>query len=533
MSGKPTRRLFSRIIPFAFLAGLTIQAALRPALAYTLAGILPDDNPDYGAIDTFVEAKRQELKIPGMALGVVSRDKIVHLKGFGVAGPDGRSVTPQTPFQIGSVTKSFTALAVIQLVEAGKIDLDTPVQSYLPWFHVSGSGVEADAASAAITVRHLLSQTSGISTYDGNRFWTSRNSMESDVRRLASVTLSAPVGARFQYSNANSMIAALVIEAVTGQPYAEYVRQNIFDPLEMNRSFTSRAEAMPYGLASGYRFDFGIPRSAAGLQPSSMLPAGFLISTAEDLTHYMIAQLNEGRYGETSVISQDGLAELHDPAIPVGIDDQSYAMCWTVGPVNGMQGIWHNGDDGRFHATVILLPETRQGVVLLANASDFGLSLELDEIAKGAVSLLAGKQPGRPSRLLALAKTIFTIVVVVPVIQAAMIFWGRAVLRRWQLYTRPRPYSWQKSAMTILLPSLLNLLAAVLFLGVLPKGMGTPLVVILMIMPGFGALILIGGILGIILGLAWPLLAISALRSGEKSNHLAGPVDSTGLPTGE
>jgi CubicO group peptidase (beta-lactamase class C family) len=518
-------RSFSRLIVFAFLTGSVVSSGLGPALASTSGRTLLD----YNAIDTFVEAKRQELKIPGMALGIVSRDEVVHLKGFGVAGPDGRSVTPQTPFQIGSVTKSFTALAVMQLVEAEEIELDAPVQRYLPWFHVGGSGAEADAASAAITVRHLLTQTSGLSTYDGNRFWTSRNSMEADIRRLASVKLSAPVGAHFQYSNANSMIAALVIDAVTGQPYAESIRQNIFEPLEMVRSFTSRAEAVPYGLASGYRFDFGLPKPAAGLQPSSMLPAGFLISTAEDLTHYMIVQLNEGRFEETSVISQAGLAELHHPAIPVGVDEQSYAMGWIVGPVNGMPGIWHNGDDGRFHAMVILLPETRQGVVLLANASDFGLQLELDETAKGAASLLAERQPGPPSSLLAVAKTIFVIVMMVPVLQVAMILWGRGMLRHWRLSPQPRPKSRLKTTLTILLPFLLNLLAALVLLGVLPKATGTPLVLMLMMMPGFGSTILIGGILGIIFGLAWPLVASSALRLREKSNLLTAPADSIGL----
>ena len=419
MSSKPTyrayshhtRRFFSRLILFAFLIGLAIhiQPGLGTGLAYRLARILPAS--DYDTIDNFVEAKRQELKIPGMAVGIVSGDQIVHLKGFGIAGPDGRPVTPQTPFQIGSVTKSFTALAVMQLVEAGEIDLDAPVQRYLPWFHMGGSGAEADDASAAITIRHLLNQTSGLSTYDGNRFWTSRNSMETDIRRLGPMRLSAPVGVRWQYSNANFMIAALVIEAVTGQPYTEYIQQNVFEPLEMGRSFTSRAEAVPHGLAAGYHFVFGVPKPAAGLQPASLLPAGFLISTVEDLAHYMIAHLNEGRFGETSVISATGLAKLHHPAVQVGIDGESYAMGWTVGSVSGMPSIWHDGDDGRFHAIVILLPETRQGVVLLANASGYGLSQELNEIAKGAASLLAGKQPGPPSSLLAVAKTIFLIVV--------------------------------------------------------------------------------------------------------------------------
>ena len=114
-----------------------------------------------------------------------------------------------------------------------------------------------------------------------------------------------------------------------------------------------------------------------------------------------------------------------------------------------------------------------------------------------------------------------------------MIFWGRAVLRRWRLHPQTRPHRQLKTAMTILLPSLLNLLAALLLLVALPKGIGHPLVLLLIVAPDFGAILLTGGILGIVLGLTWPLLASSVLRLGEKSNHLVKPADSMSLLTRE
>ncbi len=88
--------------------------------------------PDFAAIDAFIEAEMRAARIPGMALGIVQGDRIVHLQGFGVADPSGRQVTPQTPFHIASVTKPFTALAIMQLVDQGKLDLDAPVQRYIP-----------------------------------------------------------------------------------------------------------------------------------------------------------------------------------------------------------------------------------------------------------------------------------------------------------------------------------------------------------------------------------------------------------------
>src|SRR6184192_3535553 len=113
--------------------------------------------PDIASIDAYISAQMQANHIPGVALGLVHNDQIVHLRGFGTADQSGRAVTPQTPFILASVSKSFTALAIMQLVEAGKVELDAPVQRYLPAFQVADP-----VASAQITVRHLLQHTSGI-----------------------------------------------------------------------------------------------------------------------------------------------------------------------------------------------------------------------------------------------------------------------------------------------------------------------------------------------------------------------------------
>ncbi|HSR30120.1 MAG TPA: serine hydrolase domain-containing protein, partial [Anaerolineae bacterium] len=197
---------------------------------------------DFAAIDAYVTTQRNDLGIPGMALGIVQGGQIAHLQGFGVAGPSGRMVTPQTPFYIGSVTKSFTALAVMQLVEAGKIDLDAPVQTYLPWFELADK-----EAAAKITVRNLLNHTTGISTKDGNRNLFSQQGLEEAVRGLGNVSLTEPVGTTYQYSNLNYTIAGLIVEKVSGQSYADYVPQHIFRPLDMRHSYASQALAQADG----------------------------------------------------------------------------------------------------------------------------------------------------------------------------------------------------------------------------------------------------------------------------------------------
>ena len=113
--------------------------------------------PGFTAIDAYIRRQMKDARIPGLALGIVHDGRPVHLRGFGRADDSGRAFTPQTPFFIGSNSKSFTALAVMQLAEAGKLDLDAPVRRYIPWFRVADP-----EASALITVRHLLNQTSGL-----------------------------------------------------------------------------------------------------------------------------------------------------------------------------------------------------------------------------------------------------------------------------------------------------------------------------------------------------------------------------------
>jgi CubicO group peptidase (beta-lactamase class C family) len=202
----------------------------------------------FAAIDEYVTARMRAARIPGLALGIVKGDRIVYLKGYGRAGPSGRPVTPQTPFIIGSITKSFTALAVLQLVEAGKVELDAPVQRYIPWFRVADP-----KASAQITVRQLLNQTSGLPQIYETQFWTGQDegALERVVRFLKKVELNRPVGKGFGYSNANYEVLGLIVQTVSGQTYEETIRQSIFAPWTCRIVSPHRGGYAPrYGLGA-------------------------------------------------------------------------------------------------------------------------------------------------------------------------------------------------------------------------------------------------------------------------------------------
>jgi CubicO group peptidase (beta-lactamase class C family) len=390
------------------MAALTLSAC-GPAAAWSAVNG-PGGQPDFNVIDAYLQTEVNDLRIPGAAVGIVHRGQIVHLQGFGSAGPTGGPVTPQTPFVIGSVAKSFTALAVMQLVEAGRVELDAPVQRYLPWFRVTDPG-----DSRAITVRQLLNQTSGLSEAAGlQAMYQPARTLEEQVRALANAPLAAPPGKAWAYSNANYQALGLIVEAASGQPYGRYVEQHIFAPLGMAHSFTAPQEAA--GLASGHQYWFGIPRAESPEYRSDFLPAGFLISSVEDMSHYLIAQMNGGRYGAASVLSPAGVQELQRPAVKSTLGgDSYYAMGWHRTTVNGLPIIGHDGATHDMHAIVVMVPGSQWGIVLLTNSEswlyeDLG---QPDEIAFNVAAMLTGQSVSRnngvgPYLLFDLLAAVFT-----------------------------------------------------------------------------------------------------------------------------
>jgi len=186
------------------------------------------------------------------------------------------------------------------------------------------------------------------------------------------------------------MIAGLIVEKVSGLSYVDYVHENIFEPLDMQHSYASRSPAVADGLAEGHIYMFGQVFRNEGPHPPVYLPAGALITSVEDMTHYMIAQLNDGRYGENHILSPRGTDELHDPAIQM-VGDKYYGMGWIASSVDGISAVYHNGDAGRNHSVVILMPDSDSGIALLANASGFEQVQQVDDIGSGIFYMLNGK----------------------------------------------------------------------------------------------------------------------------------------------
>ena len=314
----------------------------------------------FASIDAYVAERMRSARIPGVSVAIVAGDRVAYLKGFGRADASGRSVTPQTPFLLGSVTKSMTALAVLQLVDQRKVDLDAPVQRYIPWFRTADS-----SASARITVRHLLTMTSGLPQSYETQLWTEGDAraLERTVRHLRTAELTGPVGRAVGYSNANYETLGLIIQAVSGMSYEEYMQRRVFAPLDMRNTFVSQEAARPHGMASGHRWWFGIPVAATLPDHRAELPAGYVIASAEDMSHYMIAELNDGRYGGESVLSPRGMALRHTAPPP-----ERYGFGWEFTRSHGRVLINHEGGTANFQSSLFIDPDARVGVFVAANA---------------------------------------------------------------------------------------------------------------------------------------------------------------------
>ncbi|MBN2115816.1 MAG: beta-lactamase family protein [Anaerolineales bacterium] len=416
----------------------------------------------------------RSLNIPGVSLAIVEGDQIVHLRGFGHTQPGGEAPKPETPFIIGSLSKSFTALAVMQLVEAGKIDLDAPVQRYLPWFRIVDP-----QASAQMTVRHLLNQTSGLPTSAGEiqlaDFDDRPDAAERQARALVALKLTRPVGSEFEYSNANYNLLGLIIESASGESYPDYIQTHIFTPLGMSHSYTSHAIAKQNGLVVGHQYWFAHPFAVPDMPaPRGSLATGQLISSAEDMSRYMITMLNGGRYGETQILSEDGIAELHHGVAEfsqMGVSFGKYGMGWFVDESGPTRMLWHSGTTPDFGAFMTLLPEQNRGMILLYNANHHWMVPVLSDFGSGVAALLAGEQP-EPIPFIGIFPWLLRGQLLIPFLQIVGVVTTLRLLRRWRLDPGRRPGGGHLWSRHILLPLIPNLLIASTLIPMLGKTRG-------------------------------------------------------------
>lgn len=351
------------------------------------------DEATLAEVEEYLETQRSELGLPGMAAGIVRGDKVVLLRGFGETEADGVTVRPETPFLIASLSKSMTALALMQLVEEGRVDLDAAVSTYLP---------ELGPGGDEVGVRDLMHHRSGLTTYTGVEPFAGElgSSLQTNVERLGPLFKSS---APYEYSNANYDTMALIVERVSGIGFAEYMEQRVFEPLDMTHSFVDVTQAAEAGLAHGhYRWLFLGYREHTPPMPPGLAASHTMFSSAEDLTHFLIAHLNGGAYRGNRLVSEESVRVLHQPRAYDSDPDIGYAGGWRVEPSfppdipdgrSDLTTLWHSGGSSAYRGVMWMMPEVEVGFVVLANGNDITDESLLPQVAQGVKSLLFDLEP--------------------------------------------------------------------------------------------------------------------------------------------
>ncbi len=332
-------------------------------------------------VDDIVNAELKRQAVPGISVAVVRAGKIVKAEGYGLANAElNVRATPQTVYQIGSVSKQFIAAGIMLLVQDGKLSLDDKAGKYL---------AATPAESQAITVRHLLTHTAGI-VNEPPGFDPSRIQRDADVVKSAypSPLLFAP-GADWTYSNTGYFALAEIIRVVSGEPWEVFFQKRLFQPLAMTSTRTTTTEVVPNG-ASGYAPMNGKMSSTPPFV--AVRPSGAFLSTVLDLAKWE-AVLSAG-----SLLSPQTLNQMWTPVRLNGGGMYAYGFGWQVDTVAGHKRVHHSGTMPGFRATIQRYVDDEVTVIVLANAGNSDSGSIARAIAESYVPALVEPRAAAPQR---------------------------------------------------------------------------------------------------------------------------------------
>lgn len=447
-------------------------------LALVLSTTLRASAPD-GSIKSFLDREMPESGMPGVAYAVVADGKITSMGARGVMRIGGdRKITPDTAFLTGSISKSFTALAVMQLVEAGKIHLDARLSDYLVGF--------SGRAAGAVTIRQLLSHTSGFSTRQGNtppaKSSHGKDALAERVEQLEDVTPAYRPGTRWEYSNTNYQILGRVIEVVSGETYQVYVTNHILQPLGMKHSFVADGKVHE-AMATGHRPWFGTEQPmTTNRTVRATAPQGGIVASASDLARYLIMMMD----GKDDVLSAADKALMMRPASKVS---PFYGFGWFVDSSKGT--VWHGGTSPGVETLATMIPAEKKAVIVLVNAgSGLGFA-ETASLRDGITARALGLENDSEGSRWPL-KTLFIALVLLPIVYVFSMVW--AWLRRDRL--RAKSGSGLFGLFSLWFPLLTTLAAAWVCLSLVPSLNGAPLGTVIVFQPDLGWTLIANAVTG-------------------------------------
>jgi len=390
------RLIVCGIVSLLALAGSGPRVSAQSPAAAGIAAD-PDVQGAQRLFSAWMDAQMLERRLPGIAVGVVADQDLVWAAGFGFADVTARvPMTPQTKFRMASHSKLFTATAVMQLRELGKLRLDDPVSKYLPWFTVKPS----DADDPPITIEELLTHSSGLPREAGAH-WTTYEFPTSDQLRELMPARVAPFApeVRWKYSNLAYSVAGMIVEAVSGRKWADYVQREIFQPLGMSASSVDQNVS---GLAVGY--GPRMPDNSRTIRPfidaRGMAAATGVTSTVEDMAKFASAQFRKGRRGGAQILSTGSLREMHRVRVLENNWTQGNAIGFAVRKAGDKIYVSHGGSYPGYQTNTMLWPDGKVAVIVLTNADDgnpAALATELMNTVGQAVARASSKPAPTPT----------------------------------------------------------------------------------------------------------------------------------------
>jgi CubicO group peptidase (beta-lactamase class C family) len=360
----------SIVAALASLSVAAVSASAQPstpgaAVDARIQALIPD-------LETYVAAGMKAFDVPGIALGIVSGDRLVYAKGFGVRGKAGAlPIDPRTVFQIGSATKAFLATTMAIAVDRGELRWDARVVDLHPSFQVRDAWVTREFRAF-----DLLAQRSGLPPYVNDMLGLLGYDEPALIRSLRHVEPVSSFRTTFAYTNITHLLAGRIVADVAAVPdWNAVARRELLEPLGMTETtFTAAAIEAAANHAEGSRWT---PDGTIGVPLEPLFPyvfgaAGNINSTLEDMARWLRFQLGNGSFEGRRLVSSENLAYTRRPKVAI-TDTVSYALGWIVAPTPNGTVIWHNGGTNSFGAFVGMLPDKNVGVIVLSNAQNVGL----------------------------------------------------------------------------------------------------------------------------------------------------------------
>jgi CubicO group peptidase (beta-lactamase class C family) len=316
---------------------------------------------------------------PGATIIVVKDGKTVFRKAYGLADvAKGVPLTPETTMRLGSITKQFTATAILMLADEGKLSLSDEITRFLPDFPTQGK---------KITIENLLTHTAGVANYTSNRDYVANMPRDMTLAQLIDMFKDEPLdfdpGTKWSYSNSGYVLLGAVIEKVSGMPYAKFVEQRIFVPLDMVNTayegYERKSNPHAVGHAPG-EHGFTVARTISMTQPYA---AGSLVSTVDDLARWDAA-VSSGK-----LLKAASWQHAFTPYVLANGKPANYGYGWELGKLRGFEEISHNGSINGFNSEVLRLPTEHVYVAVLSNTR--GGVMNPEYVAMKAAALMVGK----------------------------------------------------------------------------------------------------------------------------------------------